>query len=432
MSSGSDVTEAQLRWPPDGEYPVVTQSGQSYGKDFLEETRSLKMELEDAVARLQKDMAEYRKELRYDGARGPANPSQTTRWSGFTSTPVPRYSGKSSWEQYRQVFEAIVCSNGWDDVTAALQLLSHLDGDTLNVALLVPESQRVLSGVLMRSLSEHYGSPGRLAEYKRQFRRAFRRPGDDPSVFAIELETLARRAFADIDSSIQLRLVRDRFIAGQAECALRRHLDSMGPDTPMRDIVDSCRVWESHTEATNSWNGGPDPKCSCAINQVAEDSQSPVELKELEALDQIMRQLLPTLAVSPPKATPIPSDRELLIQRLLGAVRPAQPVIQERSSLTDIEIMLQSMLPVGLVKEVDVPPPAPRPESLEGCFSCAKLTHETEQCLVLDESFPFLPLKWRVDRIDDVFILRPGPRGLHASRRETSTDPGREVGHPDQ
>ena len=124
-----------------------------------------------------------------------------------------------------------MCSNGWDVVTAALQLLSHLDGDALNVVLLVPESQRVLSGDLMRSLSEHYGSPGRLADYKHQFRRAFRRPGDDPSVFTIELETLARRAFVDVNTSIQLQLVRDRFITGQAECALRRHLDSMGPDT---------------------------------------------------------------------------------------------------------------------------------------------------------------------------------------------------------
>ena len=119
----------------------------------------------------------------------------------------------------------------------ALQLLTHLDGDALNVALLIPESQRVLSEVLLKSLSEHYGSPGQLAEYKRQFRRVFRRPDDDPSVFAIELETLARRAFADIGSSIQLQMVQDRFNDGQAECALRRHLDSLGPDTPMWDIV---------------------------------------------------------------------------------------------------------------------------------------------------------------------------------------------------
>ena len=142
MSSGSDITEAQRWWPLDGEYPVVAQSGLSYGNDFLEETCSPSRELEDAVARLQKGIAEYQKELRYSGVKGPASPSQTTRRSGFTSTQVPRYSGKSSWEQYRQVFEAIACSNGWDDVTVALQLLTHLDGDALNVALLVPESQR--------------------------------------------------------------------------------------------------------------------------------------------------------------------------------------------------------------------------------------------------------------------------------------------------
>ena len=57
----------------------------------------------------------------------------------------------------------------------------------------------MVPGVLINSLSEHYGSPGRLAEYKRQFRRAFRRPDDDPSIFAIELEIV------DIDSSIPCR-----------------------------------------------------------------------------------------------------------------------------------------------------------------------------------------------------------------------------------
>ena len=47
-----------------------------------------------------------------------------------------------------------MCSNGWDGVTAALQLISHLDGDALNVTLLMPESQQVVPGVLMNSLSE--------------------------------------------------------------------------------------------------------------------------------------------------------------------------------------------------------------------------------------------------------------------------------------
>ena len=98
-----------------------------------------------------------------------------------------------------------MCLNGWDDVTAALQLISHLDGDVLNVALLVPESQRAVPEFLMSSLSDHYNSPGRRAEYKRQFQRVVRRSEDDPSVFAIELETLARRAFMDVDLNTQLQ-----------------------------------------------------------------------------------------------------------------------------------------------------------------------------------------------------------------------------------
>ena len=57
----------------------------------------------------------------------------------------------------------------------------------------------------------------------------------------------------------------------------------------------------------------------------------------------------------PLKAAPIPSDHELLIQRLLGAIRPPQLVIQERSRLTDMEIALQNLLPVGSVVEEDVP-----------------------------------------------------------------------------
>ena len=38
----------------------------------------------------------------------------------FTSTKVPKFSGVTSWDQYRHVFNAIVRSNGWDDATVAL------------------------------------------------------------------------------------------------------------------------------------------------------------------------------------------------------------------------------------------------------------------------------------------------------------------------
>ena len=66
---------------------------------------------------------------------------------------------------------------GWDEMTAALQLIAHLDGEALNVALLIPEGQHRRPGVLLETLSAHHISPVRLAKYKRQFERMIRPPG---------------------------------------------------------------------------------------------------------------------------------------------------------------------------------------------------------------------------------------------------------------
>ena len=83
----------------------------------------------------------------------------------------------------------------------------------------------------MDALSAHYGSPGRLADYRRQFERTTRAAGEDPSIFATALETLAMKAFGDIGPTARLRLIRDRFIAGHSSCELRRQLDSVPPET---------------------------------------------------------------------------------------------------------------------------------------------------------------------------------------------------------
>ena len=78
----------------------------------------------------------------------------------------------------------------------------------------------------------------------------------DPSIFAIALETLAVKAFGDMSPNARLRLIRDRFVAGHENCALRWHLDSVPPETPIRDIVDRCRVCESHADNRTSADTG--------------------------------------------------------------------------------------------------------------------------------------------------------------------------------
>ena len=151
----------------------------------------------------------------------------------------------------------------------------------------------------IKSLSEHYNAPGRLAEYKRQFQQAFWRPGDDPSIFAIELETLARRAFMDIDLKIQLQMVRDRFIDGKAERALRRHLDSLEPNTPMTDIVECCRMWERHCEVEIQPQTSADWRPVRVICQVTEVEPAPTVSPETETVEHIIKKLLPTPALPP-------------------------------------------------------------------------------------------------------------------------------------
>ena len=135
--------------------------------------------------------------------------------------------------------------------------------------------------------------------------------------------------------SARLQLVRDRLIAGQMECSLRQHLDSVEPETPIRDIVDRCRVWESHAEFTDCQGDHPSPKRPMPVYMIDDadtDSCQPEVAPDVISADQdvlnsLMWHLLPTPAVSPPRATPIPSERDQLIQRLLGKDHPMQPLL---------------------------------------------------------------------------------------------------------
>ena len=180
------------------------------------------------------------------------------------------------------------------------------------------------------------------------------------------------RAFGDLSSSARLQLVRDRFIARQMECSLRRHLDMVETNTPIRDIVDRCRVWESHAEDTDCWGARPPPNRplpAYRIDDVRTESGPVCYSEDQDMLGSLMRHLLLTLAVSPPRVTPIPLEREQLIRRLMGKEHPVRLLLPEHSSFMDMEILLQSLLPVES-QAMELPPPAVgRHGSTLVCFS---------------------------------------------------------------
>ena len=167
---------------------------------------------------------------------------------------------------------------------------------------------------LVNAHTEHYSSPERLAEYRRWFERAFREPGSDLLVFAVKLETLAMRTFGDLNPLARLQLVRDRFIAGQVGCILRRHLDSVEPETPIRDFVDRCCVWESHAEFVDHRGDSPTPRQPLPVYTIDDagtgngQTGATVDItpEDQDLLGSLMRHLLPKPVVSPLEATPIP------------------------------------------------------------------------------------------------------------------------------
>ena len=167
----------------------------------------------------------------------------------FTNTALPVFSGAEGWYQHIHIVQAIVKSNGWPDETAALQLFVHLKGEALNVALLLTKEERESWTGLVEGLAAYYQSPGRLAGLRRRFERAFRQPGLDPATFATDLGMLAIQGFGDMREQARDTMIRDKFIAGQEQFALRRQLDGFVQGTPIGEIVDSCRVWESHSDS---------------------------------------------------------------------------------------------------------------------------------------------------------------------------------------
>ena len=180
------------------------------------------------------------------------------------------------------------------------------------MALLVPISRRTSGKGLVDALLAHYGWPGRLADHRRQFEKTTRSAGDDPSIFSIALETLAVKAFGVIGQRAQacLRLIRDRFIAGHSSCELRRYLESVPPETPIRDVVDRCRVWESHADQE--------------IRQVSKPSPEPIYLAYVIGDSDNVVDEIRVAAVTKPKTTP--DQVEDLLRRLLAGMASPAPV----------------------------------------------------------------------------------------------------------
>ena len=162
-------------------------------------------------------------------------------------------------------------------------------------------------------LSAYYNVPGRLAVFRHRFENAHRRPGSDPATFATELGILALRGFSDMKEKARDLMVRDKFIASQRSCDLRRHLDGAAPETSIMDIADSCHIWESHGEPADIEDRSQNLKCRQRI--------LPIPSLMISNSKSGVGGLGPATNGPPRREDRNMADRELLIRTVLKVVR---------------------------------------------------------------------------------------------------------------
>ena len=93
-------------------------------------------------------------------------------------------------------------------------------------------------------------------------------------------------------------------------------------------------------------------------------------------------------------------------QRLPGEDRLVQLAPLEQSSITNMEVWFQALLPFGSsTGERQPPEDARRDWSAVVCFSCGTPGHGTSRCPTLDVTFPFLPPRWQAEQVGSGFAM---------------------------
>ena len=156
------------------------------------------------------------------------------------------------------------------------------------------------------------------------------------------------KAFGDMGQTARRRLIRDRLIAGHSSCELRRYLDSVPPETPIRDVVDLCRVLESHADPEIRRVSKPGPEPIYPAYVVGESDNGVDEIR--------------VAAVTKPKSPP--DQVEDLLRRLLASMAPPAPVPAPVSEVPMVEKLLQCLVEENQRRQ-PAPVIPPKPVGLE-------------------------------------------------------------------
>ena len=147
-------------------------------------------------------------------------------------------------------------------------------------------------------------------------------------------------------------MIRARFVTGHRDCDLRRHLDRVPLGTPIRDNVDRCRVWESHTDANDRSFVKPALEGTRSVYNVSEPVVMPadrvVAVVATPSLALADLEMLSSVPAPAPLPRPVPVDIETVLECLMLSTPAPVPASPLRSTPTDIETSTGPAVEPGL------------------------------------------------------------------------------------
>ena len=195
---------------------------------------------------------------------------------------------------------------------------------------------------------------------------------------------LAIQGFEDMKEQAQDTMIRDKFIAGQRQCALHRQLDGFAQDTPIGEIVDSCRVWESHSESDRIFT----VNCESDVGNQPGDSRTRERRK---------------LVVN--------------VQPKVAEIEKQEPMVGNQEDPSVLGLLVNQLLQStqGEILRRDRP-------SVMGpvCFSYGDGGHRINRCPQVNTDFPFLPAGWSMNMDNGQY------RAKRMNQRLAAEEPGNE------
>ena len=208
-------------------------------------------------------------------------------------------------------------------------------------------------------------------------------------------------------------------------------MDCVPPDAPLRDIVDRCRVWESHAdpEVRRVSKPMPEPAYPTYVVEQSEYETEPVQVVTVNKPNSLVDQSeeLPkkiTGSADPNSSPPPPelSPMDKLVQLLLSETAKRKPVPPTPVEPPGLETLLQTYFAEQQSPQQELRlRPVRRNWSDVKCFSCGKTGHSVTRCPTLDVTFPFILPGWKAEKTSTGYLMI-SPKMATDRRRAENAD----------